>query len=96
MNAVFPSRSILIAQLSGVRGLVRWHSVDDPGQHEPRNELGLAPVGQVDEPHRTPLWLIRTLATALAEDQSSNEHRQHVARQIARTAEELELSLTQQ
>ena len=54
------------------------------------------PVGQVDEPLRTPLWLIRTLATALAaEDHSSHEHRQHVARQIARTAEELELSLTQ-
>ena len=55
------------------------------------------PVGEVEEPLRTPLWLIRTLATALAgEDQSSAEHRQHVARQIARTAEELELSLTQQ
>ena len=49
------------------------------------------PVGQVDEPLRTPLWLIRTLA---AEDQPSIEHRQHVARQIARTAEELERSLT--
>jgi hypothetical protein len=49
----------------------------------------------VDEPLRTPLWLIRTLATALAaEDQPSIEHRQHVARQIARTAEELEQSLT--
>jgi hypothetical protein len=54
------------------------------------------PVGQVDEPLRTPLWLIRTLATALAaEDQPSIEHRQHVARQIARTAEALERSLTQ-
>jgi hypothetical protein len=53
------------------------------------------PVGQVEEPLRTPLWLIRTLATALAaEDQPSIEHRQHVARQIARTAEELEQSLT--
>ena len=52
------------------------------------------PVGQVDEPLRTPLWLIRTLAAALAaEDQPSTEHRQHVARQIARTAEELEQSL---
>jgi hypothetical protein len=55
------------------------------------------PVGQVDEPLRTPLWLIRTLATALAaEDQPSVEHRQHVARQIARAAEELEASLTQE
>ena len=53
------------------------------------------PVGQVDEPLRTPLWLIRTLATALAaEDGPSLEHRQHVARQIARTAEELERSLS--
>ena len=55
------------------------------------------PVGHVDEPLRTPLWLIRTLATALAaEDTPSIEHQQHVARQIARTAEELELSLAQQ
>jgi hypothetical protein len=54
------------------------------------------PVGQVDEPLRTPLWLIRTLATALAaEDQPSVEHRRHVARQIARMAEALEASLTQ-
>jgi hypothetical protein len=54
------------------------------------------PVGEVDEPLRTPLWLIRTLATALAaEDQPSVEHRQHVARQIARMAEALEASLTQ-
>jgi hypothetical protein len=52
------------------------------------------PVGEVEEPLRTPLWLIRTLAAALAaEDQPSAEHRRHVARQIARTAEELELSL---
>ena len=52
------------------------------------------PVGEVEEPARTPLWLIRTLATALAaDDPSSIEHRQHVARQIARTAEELERSL---
>ena len=52
------------------------------------------PVGEVDEPMRTPLWLIRTLATALAgEDHPSIEHRRHVARQIARTAEELERSL---
>ncbi|MDA0183765.1 hypothetical protein OJ997_25885 [Solirubrobacter phytolaccae] len=52
------------------------------------------PVGEVDEPARTPLWLIRTLAAALAsEDQTSLEHQQHVARQIARTAEELERSL---
>jgi hypothetical protein len=55
------------------------------------------PVGQVDEPLRTPLWLIRTLATALAaEDRPSIEHQQHVARQIARTAEALEQSLAQQ
>ena len=52
------------------------------------------PVGQVDEPLRTPLWLIRTLAAALAaEDQPSVEHRRHVARQIARTAEALEQTL---
>ena len=55
------------------------------------------PVGQVDEPLRTPLWLIRTLATALAaEDRPSIEHQQHVARQIARTAEALEQSLAGQ
>jgi hypothetical protein len=54
------------------------------------------PVGQVDEPLRTPLWLIRTLAAALAaEDQPSIEHQRHVARQIARMAEALEASLTQ-
>jgi hypothetical protein len=53
------------------------------------------PVGQVDEPLRTPLWLIRTLASALAtEDQLSVEHQQHFARQIERTAEALEASLT--
>jgi hypothetical protein len=51
------------------------------------------PVGQVDEPLRTPLWLIRTLATALAEE--TDEHHQHVARQIARTAEQLEQSLSE-
>ena len=52
------------------------------------------PVSQVDEPLRTPLWLIRALADALAdEDQPSIEHRRHVARQIARTAELLEQSL---
>ena len=52
------------------------------------------PVSQVDEPLRTPLWLIRALADALAdEEQTSIEHRRHVARQIARTAEELEQSL---
>jgi hypothetical protein len=52
-------------------------------------------VGEVDEPLRTPLWLLRTLADALAhEDGSSMEHRRHVARQIARTAAELERSLT--
>jgi hypothetical protein len=48
----------------------------------------------VAEPLRTPLWLIRTLADALAtEDQPSPEHRRHVARQIARAAEELERTL---
>jgi len=46
------------------------------------------PVGQVDEPLRTPLWLIRTLATALAAE--TDERHSHVARQIARTAEALE------
>jgi hypothetical protein len=52
------------------------------------------PVGEVDEPLRTPLWLIRTLAAALAaEEAPSIEHRRHVARQIARTAEQLERSL---
>ena len=52
------------------------------------------PVGQVDEPLRTPLWLIRALADALADEgQTSIEHRRHVARQIARTAEQLEQSL---
>lgn len=51
------------------------------------------PVGQVDEPLRTPLWLIRTLATALAAE--TDEHHRHVARQIVRTAEALEQSLTQ-
>ena len=52
------------------------------------------PVGEVEEPLRTPLWLIRTLATALAaEEQPSSAHRRHVARQIARTAEQLEQSL---
>ena len=64
------------------------------GTMSPETHWAWPPVGQVDEPHRTPLWLIRTLATALAEDQSSNEHRQHVARQIARTAEELEQQLS--
>lgn len=59
------------------------------------NAWSWPPVGQVEEPLRTPLWLIRTLATALAEDQPSTEHRQHVARQIARTAEALERSLTE-
>ena len=62
---------------------------------EPNARWAWPPVGEVDEPLRTPLWLIRTLATALAaEDAPSIEHRQHVARQIARTAEELERSLT--
>ena len=58
------------------------------------NAWAWPPVGDVEEPARTPLWLIRTLATALAaEDHPSTAHRQHVARQIARTAEELERSL---
>ena len=51
------------------------------------------PVGQVDEPLRTPLWLIRTLATALAAE--TDEHHRHVARLIARTAEQLEQSLSE-
>ena len=47
------------------------------------------PVGDVEE-----LWLIRTLAGALAAaEDASLEHRRHVARQIARTAEELEQRL---
>jgi hypothetical protein len=53
------------------------------------------PVGTVSEPLRTPLWVIRTLADALAgEEPPSAEHRRHVARQIARTAAELEASLS--
>jgi len=48
------------------------------------------PVGDVEE-----LWLIRTLAGALANDDAPVQHRQHVARQIARTAELLERRLTQ-
>ena len=48
-------------------------------------------VGNIAEPLRTPLWVIRTLADALAaEEQPSEEHRRHVARQIARIAAELE------
>jgi hypothetical protein len=40
------------------------------------------------------LWLIRTLAGALAAaEDASLEHRRHVARQIARTAEQLEQRL---
>jgi hypothetical protein len=35
----------------------------------------------------------RTAAALAAEDQPSAEHRRHVARQIARTAEQLERSL---
>ena len=52
------------------------------------------PVGRVEEPLRTPLWVIRTLADALAADEPSAEHRRHVARQIAPTAAELEASLS--
>ena len=49
----------------------------------------------LEEPLRTPLWLIRTLANALAaEERPSAEHGRHVARQIARAAKELERSLT--
>jgi hypothetical protein len=49
------------------------------------------PVGTIEEPLRTPLWVIRTLADALAaEEDASEEHRRHVARQIARVARELE------
>ena len=60
----------------------------------PEQDWAWPPVGKVDEPLRTPLWLIRALADALAtEEQPSAEHRRHVARQIARTAEELERSL---
>ncbi len=52
------------------------------------------PVSPVDEPLRTPLWLIRTLASALAaEEQPSPRHHRHVARQISRAAEELEQAL---
>jgi hypothetical protein len=48
------------------------------------------PVGTIEEPLRTPLWVIRTLADALAGDEPlTPEHRRHVARQIARVAEEL-------
>ena len=48
-------------------------------------------VGNIEEPLRTPLWVIRTLADALAaEEEPSEEHRRHVARQIARIARELE------
>src|ERR1700742_2630093 len=48
----------------------------------------------VEEPLRTPLWLIRTLADALAaEEQPSVAHRQHVARPAAGAAEELERPL---
>ena len=49
------------------------------------------PVGDVEE-----LWLIRALAGALANDDASIQHRQHVARQIARMAEALERRLTTQ
>ena len=77
-------------------GLVLPGSVDDRSNMHvlgESNAWAWPPVGEVEEPLRTPLWLIRTLATALAEAQPSAEHRQHVARQIARTAEELERSL---
>jgi hypothetical protein len=49
------------------------------------------PHGTIEEPLRTPLWVIRALADALAaEERPSDEHRRHVARQIARIARELE------
>lgn len=49
----------------------------------------------VEQSQRTPLWLIRNLADALAaEEQPSAEHRREVARQIARAADELERTLT--
>jgi hypothetical protein len=49
------------------------------------------PIGTIEEPLRTPLWVIRTLADALAaEERPSDEHRRHVARQIARIARDLE------
>jgi hypothetical protein len=52
-------------------------------------------VGTIEEPLRTPLWVIRTLADALAaEERPSEEHRRHVVRQIARTAAELDASLS--
>ena len=52
------------------------------------------PAGTIEEPLRTPLWVIRTLADALAADeQPTAEHLRHVARQIARTVEALEASL---
>jgi hypothetical protein len=52
------------------------------------------PVGMIEEPLRTPLWVIRTLADDLAAEEPTPEHRRHVARQIARMVEELEASLT--
>ena len=53
------------------------------------------PVGTIEEPLRTPLWVIRTLADALAAEAGpSDELRLHVVRQIARTAAELEASLS--
>jgi hypothetical protein len=80
-------------------GLVLGRPVDDQdnmshvlGEQDARS-WAWPPVGQVDEPLRTPLWLIRTLATALAAE--TDEHHQHVARQIARTAEQLEQSLSE-
>jgi hypothetical protein len=71
--------------------------VDDPDNMNAMGEpqaWSWPPVGDVEEPLRTPLWLIRTLAAALAaEERPSLEHQQHFARQIARTAEALERSL---
>jgi hypothetical protein len=51
-------------------------------------------VGTIEEPLRTPLWVIRTLAADLATEDPTAEQRRHVARQIARVAGELEQSLT--
>jgi len=58
-----------------------------------QQEFSWPEAAPVEEPLRTPLWLIRTLADALATEEPSPEHRRHVARQIARAAEELERTL---
>jgi hypothetical protein len=64
------------------------------GEHDAR-AFAWPAVGTMPEPLRTPLWVIRTLADALAaEELPSAELQRHVARQIARTAAELEASLS--